>query len=107
VSETNRVLGLLARIPKGGVITYAELAKATGSSPRGVAFVLASNASPDAFPCYRVVMSDGRLGGYSAPGGVAEKKRRLEADGVEVVGGRVDLKRFGFSFSPLGGSKRA
>jgi deoxyribonuclease V len=94
----NDVLALLRRIPKGRVTTYAELARAVDSSPRGVASTLASNASPDAFPCYKVVMSDGRLGGYSAAGGIAEKKRRLKADGVEVVSGRVDLKRFGFVF---------
>jgi deoxyribonuclease V len=95
----NEVLGLLRHVPKGRVTTYAALAKAVGSSPRGVASLLSANASPDAFPCYKVVMSDGRLGGYSAPGGVAEKARRLRADGVDVVDGRVDLKRFGFRFS--------
>ena len=98
----NDVLALLKRIPKGRVTTYAELAKAAGSSPRGVASTLASNASPDTFPCYKVVMSDGGLGGYSAPGGVAEKERRLKADGIVISGGRVDLKRFGFRFSRRG-----
>jgi hypothetical protein len=47
-------------------------------------------------------MSDGGLGGYSAPGGVAEKERRLKADGIVISGGRVDLKRFGFRFSRRG-----
>ena len=46
-------------------------------------------------PCYRVVNAKGGLSGAFAFGGENEQARRLMADGIEVVDGKVDLKRFG------------
>ncbi len=89
-----KILELLLRIPKGKVTTYQELAKAAGSGPRAVGAIMRSNDRPDIYPCYKVVCSDGSLGGYTSPKGVGEKVRRLRADGVEVGNGRVDLDRF-------------
>lgn len=85
---------MLQSIPQGKVTTYGALAKHLHTSPRAIASVLAANTELDLYPCYRVVHTDGRIGGYR--GGVDEKIRRLEADGIEVVGGKVDLGRWGF-----------
>ena len=43
----------------------------------------------------RVVNSKGELSGAFAFGGENEQARRLMADGVEVVNGKVDLKKYG------------
>jgi O-6-methylguanine DNA methyltransferase len=79
---------LLCQIPKGKVTTYGALALKLGTSPRAVGAMLAKN-DPKKAPCYKVVMSDGRLGGYSGPGGVARKAQLLKQDGILIKGGRV------------------
>jgi methylated-DNA-[protein]-cysteine S-methyltransferase len=83
----------LQKIPKGKVTTYRILAKKLGVHPRTVAALCKMN-NPAEAPCYKVVMSDGRLGGYSGTGGVRRKERLLCADGIIIKKGRVDLKRF-------------
>ncbi len=85
-------------IPKGKVATYGTLAKYLKTSPRAAASMLGANKLPDVYPCYKIVHTDGRLGGYSYGEGVPEKVRRLQADGIEIVDGKVDLGRFGFEF---------
>ena len=47
------------------------------------------------FHVFRVVNSKGELSGAFAFGGENEQARRLMADGVEVVNGKVDLKKYG------------
>ena len=46
--------------------------------------------------CHRVVNSDGRIGGFAR--GVSEKIRLLRKEGVKVVDGRIDLKKYGYIF---------
>ena len=68
-----------ANIPKGETRTYGELAKKIGrpGAARAVGSALAKNPFAPEIPCHRVVRSDGGLGGYSAPGGIAAKRRIL------------------------------
>lgn len=91
-----RLYKALLSIPRGKVATYATLAKHLDTSPRAIASMLAANREANIYPCYKVVHTDGRLGGYGYGNGVPEKIRRLEADGIEIRDGRVDLERFGF-----------
>jgi O-6-methylguanine DNA methyltransferase len=44
---------------------------------RAVGNVLAKNPLPLIIPCHRVIRSDGKLGGFSAPSGKKLKKRLL------------------------------
>ena len=53
------------------------------------------NPDGDKIPCYRVVNAKGELAGKFAFGGAKVQEERLRADGVEVVDGRVDLKKYG------------
>lgn len=78
------VLALLRRIPAGTVRTYRDIAKALGQpgAARAVGMACARNPLPLLIPCHRVVRSDGGLGGYSLRGGVALKRRLLEAEGA-------------------------
>lgn len=62
---------------------------------RAVGNALHKNKDPENIPCYRVVNAKGGLSGAFAFGGENEQARRLMADGIEVVDGKVDLKRFG------------
>jgi O6-methylguanine-DNA--protein-cysteine methyltransferase len=89
---------LLARIPRGKVTTYKEIARKLKIHPRHAGRLLGSNPCPDRYPCYKVVRSDGRLGGYTSKNGVIDKARRLRRDGIEVENGRIDLRESLFKF---------
>jgi methylated-DNA-[protein]-cysteine S-methyltransferase len=80
---------LLMLIPLGRVTTYSSLARTLGISPRTVGRILSRNRNIVVIPCHRVVMRDGRIGGYTH-GGVGIKKRLLELEGVRFRGDRVD-----------------
>jgi methylated-DNA-[protein]-cysteine S-methyltransferase len=75
----------LQDIPHGEVITYKELAARIGrpNSVRAVANAVGQNPLAPDIPCHRVVRSDGTIGGYSAPGGAATKKKLLAKEGVK------------------------
>lgn len=89
----------LKQVSKGRVITYKELARAVNSKAyRYVGSCMAENKHPDIIPCYKVVRSDGKIGEYSGVGGVNGKIKLLRKDGIEVVNGKVDLKKYGFVF---------
>ena len=79
-----KVWGFLMKIPKGSVKTYAQVAKGIGKplAVRAVANAVGKNPYPNKIPCHRVIRSDGRLGGYSAKGGVKVKKKLLKKEGI-------------------------
>jgi O-6-methylguanine DNA methyltransferase len=92
--KSREVFRFLRKVPKGRVTTYKALAGKAGTSPRAVGQIMKRNRRPDVYPCYKVVRSDGRLGGFTHPRGVREKVRRLERDGIKVRNGRIDKKYF-------------
>jgi methylated-DNA-[protein]-cysteine S-methyltransferase len=59
-----RVWDALAEIPPSQVLTYGQLAKRLGTSPRPVGGALRANPLPIVIPCHRVVATGGGLGGY-------------------------------------------
>jgi methylated-DNA-[protein]-cysteine S-methyltransferase len=71
---------LLIKIPAGKVSTYGDLAKALGnpSASRETGRLLGKNPNPIVVPCHRVVMSDGKLGGYAY--GSTRKRELLEKE---------------------------
>ena len=64
---------------------------------RAVGNALHKNPDPEHIPCYRVVNFRGELSGAFAFGGKDVQKKLLEADGIEVVNGTVDLKKYGLT----------
>jgi methylated-DNA-[protein]-cysteine S-methyltransferase len=69
----------LLALPFGATTSYGEMARGLGR-PRGARAVggaVGANPTPLLAPCHRVVGSHGELGGFSAEGGVATKKRLL------------------------------
>ena len=100
-----KVYEVCARIPKGKVSTYADVAEAVGRRGMARAAGNALGRNPyDHVPCYRVVRSDGDVGGYSGAGGSRSKARKLRADGLEIAGTRiVDLDRYLVDASRLRG----
>ena len=78
-------------MPKGKVTTYKELGMAAGVHQRTVAAFMKTNCDPVEVPCFRVIMSDGSIGGYGFLG-PKNKEMLLRDDGIEVVDGRVPEK---------------
>lgn len=73
-----RVWEELLTIPYGESLSYGELAKRLGSSPRAVGSAVGRNPISLLIPCHRVLGSDGSLTGYA--GGVERKKFLLEKE---------------------------
>ncbi len=74
-----KVYEVVLKIPRGEIRTYAQVARAIGKpkAARAVGQALRRNRWAPAIPCHRVVASDGKLGGYSARGGLRAKRRLL------------------------------
>jgi methylated-DNA-[protein]-cysteine S-methyltransferase len=81
-----RVVRACRAIPAGERRTYGQLAAAAGSpgAARAVGQVMATNRVPLIVPCHRVVASGGRLGGFSAPQGLAMKRRLLSLEAAPL-----------------------
>ena len=96
-SPTKRIYEAVKKIPKGCVATYGQVAEMAGDKKmaRAVGNALHKNPDPDGIPCYRVVNSKGDLAGEFAFGGPGAQAALLEADGICVVDGRVDLGKYG------------
>lgn len=80
-SFRERVLDAVAKIPKGKTMSYKEIAKLAGNprAYRAVGNILNKNYNPK-IPCHRVILSDGRLGGYRR--GVKKKAEILKNEAV-------------------------
>ena len=85
-----RVYAAARTIAPGRVVSYAELAARVGpeATAREVGQSLGRNPFPIVVPCHRIVAAGGELGGFSAPGGTATKRRLLtiedaRRDGVD------------------------
>jgi methylated-DNA-[protein]-cysteine S-methyltransferase len=88
VPEFNRrVYEVARRIPAGSTSTYGAIATQLGDRllARDVGEALGHNPFPIVVPCHRVVAADGRLGGFSANGGVATKRKMLLIEGAASV----------------------
>ena len=93
----SRIHAIIARIPRGRVASYGQIAKRVrpACGPRQVGYALAALPDNSSVPWHRVVNAAGKISlrGHSA----ITQRLRLMAEGVEVSeGGRLDLKRFGW-----------
>jgi methylated-DNA-[protein]-cysteine S-methyltransferase len=86
VSDFNRRVYDVARtIGPGATISYGEIAARLGDRTlaRDVAQALSQNPFPIIVPCHRVLAAGGKMGGFSAPGGVRTKLRMLSIEGAQ------------------------
>ncbi|MCW3476322.1 methylated-DNA--[protein]-cysteine S-methyltransferase [Limobrevibacterium gyesilva] len=72
----------LRNIPAGSTITYGDLALRIGDgcTARDAGEAMGKNPFPIIVPCHRVVAANGKMGGFSARGGVATKLRMLNIE---------------------------
>ncbi len=82
-----RVYEIARTVPPGATISYGDIAERLGArgSARAVGQALGRNPFAIVVPCHRVVAADGRLGGFSANGGVATKLRLLAIEGAQAA----------------------
>jgi len=83
-SFDRNLYALTLEIKPGETKTYGELARALGdvAYSQRVGQSLGRNPFPIIVPCHRVVGADGKLTGFSAPGGVESKLRLLKIEGA-------------------------
>jgi methylated-DNA-[protein]-cysteine S-methyltransferase len=79
-----RVYAATREIRPGSTASYGEVARVIGEprAAREVGVALAQNPFPIIVPCHRVLAATGALHGFSAPGGIATKRRMLEIEGA-------------------------
>jgi len=80
------VLKTCREIEFGQTITYGQLAKKSGrpNASRAVGNTLAKNPLPLIIPCHRIIRSDSKMGGFSAPSGITFKKKMLELESKAI-----------------------
>lgn len=90
-----RVYEVTRTIPPGATLSYGEVAALAGApgAARAVGQALARNPFAIVVPCHRVLASGGRIGGFSANGGIATKLRLLSIEGTEVRGAPAPAAR--------------
>ena len=95
-TPTKRIYEAVKRIPKGKVATYGMVAAMAGNPrmSRAVGNALHKNPDPEHIPCHRVLNAKGELADEFVFGGAGVQQSRLEAEGVVVKDGRVDLEKY-------------
>ncbi|AUX29311.1 MULTISPECIES: methylated-DNA--[protein]-cysteine S-methyltransferase [Sorangium] len=83
-----RVYEVARTIPPGATLTYGDIAARLGSigSARAVGQALGRNPFAILVPCHRVLAAGGKVGGFSADGGVTTKLRLLEIERARPAG---------------------
>ncbi len=92
---TALVVEIIKSIPKGKVATYGQVAKLAGS-PRGarqVVRILHTQTKKHGLPWHRMINSKGQIAIKDAYG-AEEQKSRLLAEGIEVVGNKINMKQY-------------
>ena len=83
-----RVYERALAIPPGTTRSYGQLAADLALPPggsRAVAAALGANPWPLLVPCHRIVGADGRMTGFSGPGGIRTKTRLLALEGAQLL----------------------
>jgi len=88
------VLAAVALIPWGQTRSYSEVAAQIGkpNAIRAVGNALAHNPLMLFVPCHRVIGSDGKLHGFSAPQGLTLKAWLLTHEGHSVIDNKLATK---------------
>ena len=96
--EHAAIVRTIAAIPRGRVASYGEIATRAGLPRRArlVGRVLREAGPAAKLPWQRVLRSDGRIAFPPGSRGFREQRQRLLSEGVVVLKGKVDIRRFGW-----------
>lgn len=92
------IVAAVKRIPRGRVCTYGGVADLAGLPRRARLVGTVLRQAPDTLrlPWFRVINSSGRISFPEGSEAYAQQRRKLEAEGIVFVGGRIDLRRYGW-----------
>lgn len=95
-SVFERIYEVVKRIPRGRVATYGQVAAMAGNPrwARVVGYALHVNPDPEHIPCFRVVNRNGEVSKAFVFGGENMQIQLLQADGIDVKDGKVDLSKY-------------
>ena len=81
-----RVYEVARTIPPGATLSYGDIAARLGApgSARAVGQALGRNPFAIVVPCHRVLAAGGKVGGFSANGGITTKLRLLSIEGAKT-----------------------
>jgi len=99
-----RVYDAARAVPAGATLSYGAIAKqmSPGSSARAVGQALGRNPFAIVVPCHRVLAASGKIGGFSANGGIATKLRMLSIEAARASGQGALFEGDGaFGFDPV------
>ncbi|MCE0723232.1 MULTISPECIES: MGMT family protein [Legionella] len=99
---SKEVLKLIKSIPRGKVVTYGDIARLAGHSrgARGVGWLLHSCTMSHNLPWHRVLKSRGVLSFPRGDPNYLLQKELLEKEGIVIINGRVDLKKYSWNSEP-------
>ena len=82
-----KVYEIVKKVPKGKTTTYKAIALQLNSSPRAVGQALKVNPYAPIVPCHRVIMSNGKIGGYNgnSPKNIKKKIQMLKEEGIKFL----------------------
>jgi methylated-DNA-[protein]-cysteine S-methyltransferase len=85
-----RVYQAARAVPPGTTVSYGEIAAQAGSpgGSRAVGQALGRNPFAIVVPCHRVLAAGGKVGGFSATGGITTKLRMLAIESARAPGGK-------------------
>jgi O-6-methylguanine DNA methyltransferase len=83
-----RVYEVARTIAPGATLSYGDIAARLGApgEARAVGQALGQNPFAILVPCHRVLAAGGRIGGFSANGGITTKLRLLSIEGAQPSG---------------------
>ena len=86
-----RVYEAARKLEPGMTLSYGEIAEKAGApgAARAVGQAVRRNPFAIIVPCHRILAAGGKIGGYSANGGIATKLRLLAIEGRQVNGTKL------------------
>jgi len=92
---SKRVIEIIQKIPAGKIATYGQIATLAGNNKaaRQISRILHSSSDKYDLPWHRVINSQGKISMRSGDG-LEMQKAMLESEGIQVINGRIYLKKY-------------
>ena len=96
MTRMHRIWDTIRDIPRGNVASYGQIAEISGI-PRGarqVGYALRNLPDGHDVPWHRVLQVSGRIAFAKGTRSYREQRKRLIAEDVAVIAGRVDMQKY-------------
>ncbi|WP_298448103.1 MGMT family protein [uncultured Marinobacter sp.] len=95
-TKDQKIWQVVMAVPPGKVVSYGQVADMAGlgRQARYIGRALGKLPKGHSVPWYRVIRSNGQIAFPEGSEIYQEQVSRLQAEGVEVVNGRVAMRRF-------------